>query len=210
MLKALRNYWAFTNETYKWIMLVALPIMMVIANLWLIQKDFYSGLECLMVLYIIDTIADHLFMGGVYKKGNSALGFLQSSPRFAEVFRDITIVDIVRRVLTYQIPYVVTSIYLAGNQQTVLWCDMLAFSRWMVIFVAQVVILIARHEEEINMAAGWTFVGTILLLFMSIGCIIFDTFAPVATDIVLVGVVVLMAVISVRYTDKKVRESYYD
>lgn len=214
MLKALKSYWAFTNDLYKLVMLVLTPILLVIINIYLYVNDVGSGLECFIILYAVDTLSDLFFMNGLYKKSNDSLEFLQSSSKFQKMMREIVIVDIVRRVLIYQIPYFVFLGCSIGNPEALEWCRAMAVLPWLEVLIAQLVTLVARHYVAWNQVYVCTAIGYILLMVM----MIFSFFAEyIAGDILEVGVnAVLMVLVliasigTVWYTDKKVRESYYD
>ena len=209
MLKALKSYWAFTSGGYKLVMLVVVPIMFVVLNVFLSAQEYGDGLSSLMLLYVIDTMSDIFFMGGMYRKGNSSLEFLQSSAKFSRVIRDITIVDIIRRIFIYQIPFVVTLICSIGNAEKLAWCAMDAFWPWLEILVAQVVVLIARHFVMWNQVYACVLFGfgTLSLSFLMLKL---STLSPVVINVVLVVFILIIATATIWYSDKKVRESYYD
>lgn len=209
MLKAMKSYWAFTNGLYKLVMLLVVPVVLIVSNVLLSAQEYGNGLSSLTILYVIDTMSDIFFMGGMYSKNNSSLEFLQSSPKFARVLREITIVDMVRRIFIYQIPFVVTLLCSIGDSEKLLWCEMDAFWPWLEILVAQIVVLVARHYVMWNQVFACVLFGfgTASLSFLMLKL---STISPVVINVVLVLFILITAIITIWYTDKKVRESYYD
>ncbi|MBP3677711.1 MAG: hypothetical protein J6I97_05125 [Agathobacter sp.] len=209
MLKALKSYWAFTSGIYKVLMFLVLPILLVVINWSVLQADVGSGLEIFLVLFYIDTFLDFFFMGGFYCKKNGSFAFLQSSNRFSKFAREIVIVDVVRRVLLYQIPYIVTLIWTIRNTEQVEWWKTMAYLPWMLAWGAQLVTLVSRHYTTWNYvylcgAVGFLIIGIAMAvtLFLEINNWVFSA-------------VLIIGVLSAGwgtclYTDKKVRESYYD
>lgn len=210
MLRALRSYWAFTNGVYKFVMLILIPILLVLVNLWLLERDAGNGMEIFFVLYAVDTMSDFFFMGGFYRKSNSFLEFLQSSSRFPEVIRKITMIDIVRRILVYQIPYVVILFWSIGNLEAMEWCRTLACLPWVETLVAQLAVLAARHFMVWNYAYLCTAVGFVIITVLLLFILILGAVQPVISNIIWMIIVIAAAIGTVWYTDKKVRESYYD
>lgn len=210
MLKAMKSYWAFTNGVYKLVMLVLVPILLVLVSLCLLEKDAGSGLERFFVLYAVDTISDFFFMGGFYKKSNSSLEFLQSSSKYPRVIKEVTMIDIVRRILVYQIPYVVTLLWSIGNPEAMEWCRTLAGLPWLEILIAQLVVLVARHYVMWNQVYLCTAVGFTILCVILLFTLLFDVIQPVITNVILIVFIIAVAIGMVWYTNKKVRESYYD
>lgn len=210
MLKAMKSYWAFTSDIYKLVMFVVVPILLIPVNLYLLEKDIGNGFEFFFVLYAVDTLSDFFFMGGFYKKSNSSLEFLQSSSRFVQMSREITIVDIVRRILFFQIPYVVILLWSIGNPEAMEWCRGCAFLPWLEILIAQWAVLVTRRYVEFNQATLCVSSGYFILVVCCIMGFIFCEIQPVITVIVLIVLILITSIINVWYTGKKVRESYYD
>lgn len=214
MLKALKSYWAFTHDLYKLVMLVLTPILLVIINIYLYANDVGSGLECFLILYGVDTISDLFFMNGLYKKSNDSLEFLQSSSKFQEMMREIVIVDIVRRVLIYHIPYFVILGCSIGNPEAMEWCRIMAVLPWLEVLTAQVVILVARHYVAWNQVYACVAIGYIIMLVLMIFIMLVNgikgAISEVGMNAVLMVLVLIASIGTVWYTDKKVRESYYD
>ncbi|MBQ8518950.1 MAG: hypothetical protein IJ455_05015 [Agathobacter sp.] len=210
MLKAWRSYWAFTNDLYKLMMLVVVPVALIATNIYLVARGHGDGLLTLFALYFIDTVSDLFFMNGFYRKSNSSLEFLQSSPKFARFVKEITIIDIVRRVLVYQIPFVVELIGAADSAEKLQWCKGNAFWPWLAILIAQLVVFVARHFVVWSQMYACIVAGYMVLMFCFLLIIIVGSGSPVITNLVLIVLILVMSMVTVWYTNKKVRESYYD
>ncbi len=213
MLKALKSYWAFTSCRYKLIMLVVVPILFFVTNITVYRYDVGTGLESFWILYVIDTISDDYFMGGFYKKGNHSLGFLQSSSRFRKMMQEVVIVDVIRRVIIYQIPYVTLLWCSIGDIEAMEWCRWTSFVPWIQVLTGQIVVLVRRHgvaggQNSVSFAIGYIYMLLAISTIGYIGEMAGGNFVPVI--VVTILLILFMAVVTMRYTDKKMEESYYD
>ena len=214
MLKALRSYWAFTNNIYKIVVLVLLPVVLVLINVYVYQQDVGTGIESFLVLYAVDVLSDIFFMRGFYRKGNDTLGFMQSSPRFRRIIVEVTAVDAIRRIMLYQIPYV-TLLWCARESIEIIgWLKEMAVLPWGLVLSAQFAVLAARHFVVWNQvyactAVGYMIMATILVFVIMVGEAVNEAF--IRGGLVLFIVLVFVTAIgTIWYTDKKMRESYYD
>lgn len=195
-------------------MLMLTPIILVLVSVYLYVNDMGNGLEIFLALYAIDTVSDIYFMNGFYKKSNDSLEFLQSSPRFQKMIREITIVDIVRRIVVYQIPYFVILVCSIGNSEAMEWCKVMSALPWIEVLVAQLVVVVARHFVVWNHVYACTSIGAVIMMVI----MIFNLLAvdmgsgtpEIGANVVLIVCVLLTSIGTVCYTDKKIRESYYD
>lgn len=211
MLKAIKSYWAFTNIAYKLVMLGLIPILLIAINIYVYQNDVGSGMECFVVLFAIDTFSDVFFMGGIYSKKNGALEFLQSSPRFIKTIREITIVDIIRRILLYYVPYVTIMCCAVGDAETMEWLRVISMVPCIEILFAQMTVLVARHFLLWNYAYACTSAGYALMIFpmvVAVGIQEMDFARKV--HVVFIVLTIIATVGTIWYTDKKMKESYYD
>lgn len=211
MLKALRSYRAFANNVYKLVMLGLIPILLVGINIYVYQNDIGSGLECFIALYAVDTFSDIFFMGGFYGKKNGALEFLQSSPRFRRTIREITIVDTLRRVVLYQIPYLTLMCCAIGDVETMEWLRVISVLPWIEVLSAQITVLVARHFVVWNHAYACTALGYIIMMFLMLPAIgLAAENLAMEVSVVFIVLTLIAIIVTVWYTDKKVKESYYD
>lgn len=210
MLKAWKHYWAFTNSLYKLVLLFVVPILLIGVNIYFeLYGEVGDCIFALSCLYYADTISDVYFMGGFYHKGNSALEFMQSSSKFSNVMKDVVMMDFVRRVLVYQIPLLIAVVG-AENAGEIQWCKLNAFWSWLMVLIAQCVVVAARHYELWHHIYACVAVGYCAMMFIFLFIAIVSEALPIATNIVLVVLVVVVGIVTIRYTDKKVRDSYYD
>lgn len=209
MLKALKSYWAFASGIYKVLVLLVVPVLMILINLSLLHEDVGSGIEVFFVLFYIDTYFDYFFMGGFYSKNNSSFEFLQTSNRFSKFAKEVVSVDVVRRVLWYQIPYYVTLIWVIGRTGELEAWKTMAYVPWLLTLGAQLTILVSRHYTTWNIAyvcssIGFLIIGTVLIVTL------FAKINPWVFSMVLIVGVVVAGFGTCLYTEKKVKESYYD
>lgn len=210
MLKALKSYWAFTNGAYKLMMLVVVPVILVAG--YMLSIDEYAGnsLVLLIVLFFVDTASDFFFMNGFYRKGNNSLEFLQSSSRFPKLMKEVSGVDIVRRVLVYQIPFVLELIYASGSDERLQWCRFNAFWPWLAILMAQLVVFVARHFLVWHQVYLCTVIGYVVFMIGFLMISILGDGTPVITNAFLMTIIIILGGITIGYTEKKAKESYYD
>lgn len=209
MLKALKSYWAFTSGIYKVLMLLVVPVLMVLINLSLLHEDIGSGIEIFFVLFYIDTFFDYIFMGGFYSKNNSSFEFLQTSNRFAKFARDVVSVDAVRRVILYQIPYFTTLLWLIGKEGMMEWWKTMAYVPWFLALGAQLVTLVSRHYTTWNNAYGCSSIGFLIIGIIMIIVLFAEVSHWMFYVMLMIGVLIAGWGTSL-YTEKKVKESYYD
>lgn len=209
MLKALKSYWAYTSGIYKVLMLFAVPILLVFINLVCLQENVGSGIEIFFGVFYLDTILDYFFMGGFYSKNNSSFEFLQSSNRFSQLAKEVVCVDAIRRVLLYQILYCTTLTWTIGKTGEMEWWKTMAYVPWLLTLGAQLVTLISRHYTTWNIiyvcsSIGFLLMGTILIIML------FAEINSWLVSVVLIVGVVIAGLGTCLYTEKKVKESYYD
>lgn len=211
MLKALKSYMAFTNHRYKLIMLVIMPILLVWINVNIHRYEINIGFASLLLLCLIDKMSEDYFMGGFCEKGNSAVKLMQSSPSFRKIMQDVAVVDAIRRVIFYQIPYVTVLCCSMGDIEAMEYCHDISFVPWVQALIGQIVVLISREYE----VGGIGFVNgecicvlIVVSLIAWIGDIAGGNFVPVT--VVLMVLILITIVGTAWHTDKKMEESYYD
>ena len=209
MLKALKSYWAFTSGIYKVLMLLVVPVLMILINLSLLHEDIGSGIEMFFALFYIDTFLDFFFMGGFYSKNNSSFEFLQTSNRFAKFAREVVSVDAVRRVILYQIPYFTTLLWLIGNAEKLEWWKTMAYVPWFLTLGAQLVTLVSRHYTTWNIAYVCSSIGFLIIGIIMIIVLFAEVSHWMFYVMLMIGVLIAGWGTSL-YTEKKVKESYYD
>lgn len=213
MLNVWKSYWAFTNLKYKLIMLLLFPILLVVININVYQYEIGVGFESFLLLYWIDVISDHHFMGGLYQKGNTALDFMHGSSRFRKMIQEVSIVDAIRRVVLYQVPYITLLWCSMGNTEAMEACHQISFIPLVAAIIVQITVLIRREygageHNGLSIGGGYICFLVIFGLIGWIGDMAGGNFVPV--NVVLVVLIVATLVGTAWYTNKKVGEGYYD
>lgn len=215
MEKALKNYWAFTNPVYRLVIWVLVPgifllVNSVVCTLEIVEEVDIVCLGSLVLFYIFEAVADYWFMGGFYAKNNSSLEFMQSSHRFFGFMQSVAVVDAIRRVLWY-----------IGVSTLVLWIGlengysmdvyrMFGYVPLLEALLAQTAILIGRHFVVWNHAYLCVLIGFFLILLSMHSMSLVYLYHPILVNGILAVLFVLIGIVTVWYTGKKVRESYYD
>ena len=209
MLRAIKNYWAFTKLGYRLVVFVVLPIVILLLGAFCIWAQI-PIMVAMLLGYIYMPTVDNWFLGGFYAKNNSSLEYLQSSNRFKTMIRDVVLVDIVRRFILYVGVYIVVFVAGMNHPEQMEGYRICSFLPMFCFVISQTGILVARHFMTWNQAYA---VGAVLMLIESV-CL-----APLV-DItekytwfvqgVLAVLAIAIAIIVVLYSMKKVRDSYYD
>lgn len=214
MKRALKSYWAFTNKIYRLVSLVLFPLIAVVAVVIVGQIDVEFMSLTMIVYYILFTmlepLSDYWFLGGIYSKNKAAWGFMQGSNHFADIMKDVVVVDMIRRVLLnvflFLLMVCVGIMDKIGPDGYMLF----AFFPLLEIFFAEMVVFIGRHFELWNHHYAVVVLGYLLIVTLIINSIIFGDKIMRAVCMVLVLLGIAMAGVTVVYTKKKVRDSYYD
>lgn len=214
MIKALKSYWAFTGKIYRLVVLLLFPLLAVIVPVivGMIDLGMLSlGIICYYVIFMMaEPLADYWFLGGFYSKNKGALEFLQSSNHFSSMIRDVVVVDLVRRVvLNVFIFLVMVCIGIIDGIEPEGYM-LFALFPLLEILLGEVVTLIGRHFDLWN----YYYIVVLLcymaaLLFIAYGIISAHAFLHwICLALAILAIVVAVAMVA--YTDKKVRDSYYD
>lgn len=214
MIKALKSYWAFTGKIYRLVVLLLFPLLAVIvpAIAGMIDPVLLPlGIVGYYVVFMIaEPLADYWFLGGFYSKNKGALEFMQSSNHFSSMIRDVVVMDLARRVALNGFIFLV--MVCIGNIDEIEpeGYMLFAFFPLLEILLGEVVTLIGRHFDLWN-----HHYVVVLLCFMAAAAFMVYCFISVHDFLpwiclALAVLAILVAVVTVAYTDKKVRESYYD
>lgn len=209
MLSALKSYWAYNNGIYKLIMLGIIPLVLVVGYVLTTGENAGSGLFFSFVLFVVDVESDYFFMNGAYCKDQDFSGMMQSSSKYTRIIKEVAAIDIVRRVLIYQIPFVMEFIFAVGNEERMQWCSLNSFWPWLEILVAQCVIFVTRHfvvwhRLHLGMTLGWC----VMMLFFVFFATVLEG-KPIVNGVLMVAIFVV-GIVTVWYTEKKGKERYYD
>lgn len=213
MLRAMKNYWAFTKLGYRLVVFVVLPVVILLFGAFCIWTEIPIMVAILMgYLYMlpIDMLTDNWFLGGFYAKNNSSLEYLQSSNRFKTIIRDVVLVDTVRRFILYVGVYIIVLVAGMNHPEQVEGYKICSFLPMFCFVISQAGILIARHFTAWNQAYA---VGAVAMIIEAVCLVpmmdITEKYIWLVQG-VLVVLAIAIGVIVVAYSMKKVRDSYYD
>lgn len=214
MKRALKGYFAFTNKTYRLVTLILLPLLAVVLTVVvgainievspIVMVGYYA------IFMVVEPMTDYWFMGGFYGKNKGALEFMQSSNRFSAVIKDVVVVDMVRRLLVNAFLFLLMVVagVIAGIKSR--GFVFYAFLPILEILFAEIVVLIGRHFDLWNHYYVVIVLGYMVSIFIMFQTVVtFETYMGVIC-VVMAVLALMMAAITVAYTNKKVRDSYYD
>ena len=222
MLKAWKSYWAFTGTGYKMVTFLMVPLVVFAMSLTLtLMNPVLFPVVVILVfvtLWFAEPMIDHWFMGGMYKKNNGSLEFLQSSNQFCDFMKKVVTVDIIRRALTFLGMYAIVCVIGFANCAEVEMVKnpyvALSFLPFLSMVVSQIEVLIGRHFDMWNQRYFVVLVGFTLQGVTLSGLIHLFSTARMEMVWLMNGVFLLLfvavAIGTVVYTKKVVRESYYD
>ena len=148
-------------------------------------------------------------MNGTYCKEYEFSRIMLSSPRYLQFLHEVTVIDIVRRVLVFQIPFLMELILAAGDEGRIQWCRLNSFLPWLAILAAQSAVLISRHFVEwLKMHLCIVMVVVAMMFLFVIWGEIFK--GNVIGNGILMIAVLAASTVTIWYTRKKGKEKYYD
>lgn len=215
MKKTVKSYWAFSNTLYRLIMLFLVPVAYLLVSVCLPSAN--EGGEAdpvwiimVLALYFLDAQSDCWFMGGFYAKHNGALEFMQTSNQFQSFMSRVVSVDILRRTVYYLgLPLIGVCIGMSKGYDKE-WYQMFSYLPVLEFFLAQLAVAIGRHFVMWNQAYAVVMLGFLIITITIPFGILVSFKNTFAIDVILLILAITMAVFTVWYTEKKVRESYYD
>lgn len=224
MKKAIKSFCAFTPLGYKVMMFFVLPVLVIFFNAFSLYVEnelliFISFMGAFLVLLFVDVLSDKWVLNGFYMKSNHALEFLQTSNEFENFVRRIVIVDMVRRILMYVIVFVVMLVLgMLTFGENVLFYDYLKYAYFPLLMyvIGQSMLWIGRHFNSLQSiwlvsCAANTVASFCMTVFSLFGARV--NFGPLYWGGVYGSLSILaiaISVITVWYSLKKVRDSYYD
>ena len=214
MIRAIKSYWAFTKRIYRLVVLILFPLLAVGCTVvaGVIDKKL-MGLAIVgyyVFFMIAEPLSDFWFLGGFYSKNKGALEFMQSSSCFQSVIRDVVVVDLVRRVALNGVIFLVMICIGVVTEVNPEGYVLFAFFPLLEILLGEVVVLIGRHFDFWNHYYVVVLIGfMIAALFMAKSIISWLNYLEIICAVIAL-LAVVTAVITIHYTNKKVRDSYYD
>lgn len=215
-MRAIKHYWAFTNWVYRLVVLLVIPLAMIGVNVWGYFSDDRFILAIALVMYfmflpVVDVMSDYWFLPGFYGKGNGSMEFLQSTTKFKSMIRDVVIVDILRRVAVYMGLFgVMYFVFISKDVPVynIVWN--FGYMPVLELFLSQTVVFVSRFFRGANQVYACAMLTVAANAFFMTGAA--HLVNPVKQMIIIAIAVlaVVMMVLTVGVSLKKVRESFYD
>ncbi len=215
MLKAIKNYTAFTSWKYRFGVFIVVPVLLILlASVGLMTDGEVPVLVLKMIIFMMfimaEILSDHWFMSGFYGKHNSSLEYLQTSNRFSKIVKDVVIVDIVRRLITAVVLYDVVLMFGLSLGEPMEVYQAFAFLPLYSFVIVVITNFITRHFNT------WQYVysgSALAMLVASWGLTHMMEFTMKYMGVSL-GILTVLAVlvtgVTIWYSLKKVKDSYYD
>lgn len=213
MIRAIKDYWAFTKWNYRCLVFLVMPAILFGMGVLCIYVEIPLASALILgysYVVIADVILDYMLLGGFYGKNNSSLEFLQSSNRFGTMIRDVVVMDILRRLAMHTGIYILIAVCGMNNPEQKEWIEMFSFLPLLCFAVNQVTVFVTRHFKTWQHAYAF---GAIAMLAVGV-CLVPMTVQMETRAWLVQGVLLILAivvgVVVVWYSMRKVRDSYYD
>jgi len=215
VLRAVKNYFAFTSWVYRLVVFFLMPLLSILyGNLGVITGGEVPGivfqLPVFMLVIVVECITDYWFMGSFYSKHNSSLEYLQTSNRFKNIIKDVVVVDIIRRFITGIALYGVFVIIAWVVGEPLHFYQGFAFLPLYSFVMVMIANFISRH---FNIVQYVYLAATLTMMVTALGFVPMEIVTENVTFWtlgILLVLCVVVSVITVWYSLKKVRDSYYD
>lgn len=215
MKHKIRSYLVFTSLWYKIIMFAVLPV--VLLGMQIFSAIVFQGTAIhlsVMVLIIVEIMADNWFLGGIQEKGSEKIDYLKTSSRGMEIMKSVLVMDLVRRFLFHGgilgVSWLITRIFGATYEaQKLSGFGGLLLAVFLTYALSVLGIFIARFTSYlwVNLLCGY--IGSIAGLVILLVCT--SMLIPmVLPDIALVVLGGGISVLMVKIAMLKVEGSYYD
>lgn len=216
MKHKIKSYLVFTSHWYKIIMFIVMPVVLLgiqvfVATMFPVLRDICI-LLFVMILVLVETIADYGFLGGIQEKGSEKIDYLKTSPRGMEVMRSALVMDLVRRFLSnvgiFGLSCLIILIF-GPSDEKIGMLGMLLFVIFLTYDLSVLGIFISRFTSYlwVNLLCGYigAVAGFVIVLAGAGG------FIPIVLiEIALVVLGVGLSVLTVKIAMLKVEGSYYD
>lgn len=213
-MRAIKHYWVFTNWQYKLFTLLLMPVTVVGMTFW----GYFSenklilaiAIGCyLFFLPLVDVMSDYWFLPGFYTKGNASLEFLQSTTKFKTMIKDVIMIDIIRRVVLYLGVFIIMKLVCTEpSVQGVL--DRFSCMPMAVLLFTQLAVFASRFLKGWNQVYACAMFTLSATAFLMSGTIHQSVFIRQGIVVLFAVLAVAMIVLTVWFSLKKVRDSYYD
>lgn len=213
-MRAIKHYWVFTNWQYKLFTLLLMPTAVLGMTLWGYFSENKTLLAIAICFYLfflplVDVISDYWLLPGFYTKGNASLEFLQSTTKFQTMIRDVVIIDVIRRTALYLgLFWIMHLVSMETSVEGVI--DRFSHMPVAELLFAQVAVFVSRFLRWWNQVYACAMFAVAANAFLMSGTIHQSEFIRQGLVVALAVFAVAMMVITVWFSLKKVRDSYYD
>lgn len=215
-MRAIKHYWAFTNWIYRLVVLLVIPLALIGVNAWGYFSDDRFILAIALVLYfmflpVVDIMSDCWLLPGFYAKGNGSLEFLQSTTKFKTMIRDVVIVDILRRVAVYMGLFGMMYFVFVSKDvpvYNIVWN--FGYMPVLELFLSQTAVFVSRFFRGANQVYACAMFTVAANAFFMTGTAHLANPIKQMIIIALAVMAIVMMILTVGVSLKKVRESYYD
>lgn len=217
MKQKIRSYLVFTSLGYKVIMFLVLPV--VLLGIQVFSAAVFRGTAIpvfVMVLVMVEVLADNWFLGGIQEKGAEKIDYLKTSPKGMKVMKSALVMDLVRRFVFYVVLFglsrMITGIFGVGDGNGAggsAGFEVLLLAIVLTYALSVLGIFIARFTSYlwVNLICGYVgaIAGLVIFLVCSAGLV------PAALmDIALIVLGGGISFLIVKIAMLKVEGSYYD
>ena len=212
----MKNYWVFTNWVYRLVVLLVIPLAIIGANIcgYFSNEKFILAIALVMYfmfLPVVDVMSDCWFLPGFYAKGNGSMEFLQSTTKFKSMIRDVVIVDILRRVAVYMGLFGVMYFVFVSKDvpvYNIVWN--FGYMPVLEVFLSQTAVFVSRFFRGVNQVYACAMLTVAANAFFMTGTAHLANPIKQMIIIALAVMAVVMMIVTVGVSLKKVRESFYD
>ena len=216
MKHKISSYLVFTSRRYKIIMLAILPVVLpgmqlLAATVLPVFRDICIPMF-VMILVLVEVMADYGFLGGIQEKGSEKIDYLKTSPRGMEVMKSALVMDLVRRFLSHVAIFGLSCLIIlifGPSDEEIGMLGALLFVIFLTYDLSVLGIFISRFTSYlwVNLLCGYigAIAGLVIFLVGTEGLI-----PIVLMEIALVALGVGLSVLMVKIAMLKVEGSYYD
>lgn len=214
MGKALRSYFVFAGWSYRIIILLIIPAIMIgldylLDRLLLEQGGFVQSVFMItygVLLVIAETIGEYWFLAGIHSKKRKCMEYLKTSNSYLPCMKSVLTIDAIRRLLTISLVF-----FLMGNfdiqtaEGLTKWGEKSA-CMCVIMGIAQTAVWVARHMIMINFVFLTGYLCGIVALLLLLLTLQFPLVCGITAAVYTVG----FSIFSVWYTLRRVKGGYYD
>ena len=210
----IKSYLVFTSFWYRILVFGVLPVLLIgLQFLPIGEWATLRNIGTVMVLIMIEAVADYWYLGGIQDKDVEKIDYLKTSPRGMDIMRNALRFDLVRRLLAAAAVLGVSELVgWGGRERNVLGGAGVWLLLTLICYTLSVTAtLIARFNSYlwINYLTGY--VGMIIaLIFYFILCVWTAREVMIILTVVFLALAVGISFLAVRVAMKKVEGSYYD